>query len=246
MVLSSFRNFSIVLFTLATVVGSACPASAQNDPAAQFSPVLNPAPAIGGTWSYGYENFPLPNPFNLAPVPVSVPVIDAWLPATGLDVGVFHNGTAANQTYSLGGDHATYVPGEIGMHPGPNDQYGIVEFTAATPGYYAIQGVFQGLDSSGLTDTDVRLLENNLTVVSGTVIGDGPGSDVPLSAGPFFLNVGDTLAYAVGGSPAWGSTGLVPGSASVDAVAVPEPSSLVLLGLAVISFATYRLRRRLV
>ncbi len=132
------------------------------------------------------------------------------------------------------------------MHPGPNDQYAIIQFTAPANGQYDIHGTFEGLDSSNLTNTQVDLLWDNNVVSSANVVGDGPLSDETLTFGPVFLNAGDTLAYAVGGNPVWGSTGLVPGSASVNAVAVPEPSSLVLLGLAIMSFAAYRLRRRLV
>ena len=125
MVLSSFRNFSIVLFTLATVVGSAWPASAQIDPAAQFSPVANPNSLPTGTWSYGYENVPLPNTFNLLTVPVPGPLSSWQAPAFG-EVAVYDNATAVNQPFITAIDGAVYAAGEIGMHPGPNDQYAII------------------------------------------------------------------------------------------------------------------------
>ena len=140
-------------------------------------------------------------------------------------------------------DNGVFQSGEIGMHPGPNDQFGVVQFSATTPGLYDIKGTFEGLDLGGATNTLVDLLFNNVPVVSGNVIGDGPGSDVPLSFGPVFLNVGDTLAYAVGGNPFEGSTGLVPGSAFV-AAAIPEPSTFVLLGLGIMGVFGYAVRRR--
>jgi len=127
------------------------------------------------------------------------------------------------------------------MHPGPNDQYGVVQFTAPANGMYTIHGIFEGLDTGG-TNTLVDLLKNNIPVASGNVIGFGPISDVPLSFGPVLLVAGDTLAFAVGGTPVNGSTGLLPGAA-VDAV--PEPTTLALwLGAAAIFMARNRIRIR--
>jgi hypothetical protein len=241
---SNFRTFSIISLTLAMVIGSAGMASAQFDPATDFTLASNPIPSA--VWSYGYENTPLPNPYNLLTLPGIVAGLNYWQsPAFG-EVGVFDNPTVAPVIYNTSIDNATYQPGEIGMHPGPNDQYGVVQFTAPANGQYDIHGTFEGLDSSGLTNTQVDLLWNNNVVASSNVIGDGILSDKTLTFGPVFLNAGDTLAFAVGGNPVWGSTGLVPGSASVDAEVVPEPSSLALLGLAIVSFAAYRLRKRLV
>jgi hypothetical protein len=237
------RMWGVGFLFLAIGIGIAGKAVAQNDPAAQFSAVSNPTPANDGFWGYGYENFPLPNPFNVAPIPVAIPPgpIDSWQTASFGEVGVFHNGTAAAQPYVTASDGAVYQSGEIGMHPGPNDQYGVIQFTATTPGFYSIQGTFVGLDSSGLTNTLVDLLHNNVPVKSGNALGLVP---VPLSAGPFLLNVGDTLAYAVGGNPVFGSTGLVPGSAMVTAVGVPEPSSLSLILIGTLGGLGWTIRRR--
>ena len=204
-----------------------------------FSPASNSTPADGnGAWSYGYENFPIPNAFNLLTIPAPIGVLDSWQsPAFG-QVAVIHNGTAANQLYTLGGDNGVYQSGQLGMHPGPNDQYGVVQFTATTPGFYTIQGAFEGLDSSGLCNTFAYLWLNNapVTPLINVTGFDGP---FPANAGPFFLNVGDTLAYAAGGNPAFGSTGLVPGSAFV-AAAVPEPSAVVPLGSALLDYSDPR------
>ena len=168
--------------------------------------------------------------------------VDAWrAPAFG-DVGVFHNGAAVAVSYiTAAGDNAIYQPGELGMHPGPNAQYGVVQFTAPTNGLYKIHGTFEGIDITGAT-TDVHLLWNNFVVASDSVIGFGPVSDKTLSFGPVLLNAGDTLAYAVGGDPIFGSTGLLPG-ASVDAAAVPEPSTFFVAGLGAIGLVGYLLRR---
>jgi hypothetical protein len=81
----------------------------------------------------------------------------------------------------------------------------------------------------------VYLLHNNVVVATGNVLGFGPGSDVPLASGPFLLNFGDTLAYAVGGGPFNSMTALI--NAQVAAVAAPEPSSCALLGFALLPLA---------
>jgi hypothetical protein len=78
-------------------------------------------------------------------------------------------------------------------------------------------------------------LWNNAVVASGSVLGFGPGSDVPLSSGPILLAAGDTLTYAVGGGTLNSMTALI--GAQVAAVAVPEPSLCALLGLALVLLA---------
>jgi len=74
-------------------------------------------------------------------------------------------------------------------------------------------------------------LANNVPLISGSVVGFGPGSDVPLASGPILLGAGQTLAYAVGGGPANSMTALI--NAQVAAV-IPEPSTYALLGLALV------------
>ena len=159
---SKYRNcFASALFL--TLVLSSVPAIAMPfDPAAQFSAVANP----NGVWSYGFESVPIGSPFNLLPFPSSVPsvpgpAIDSWeLPSAG-EIALLHNGTAVNQLVSTAIDNALYQPDELAMHPGPNDQYGVVEFAAPANGFYEIEGIFQGIDTTGLTNTDVHLLWNN-------------------------------------------------------------------------------------
>jgi hypothetical protein len=227
------RNNGAIAVLLGLVVGTAWLASAQYDPSAQFSPTSNP----NGVWSYSYESVPIGSPFNLLTLPLPVasvpgPFINSWQsPAFG-EVGVFDNGTAASQTVSIGPEISLFNSGELAMHAGPNDEYGMVQFSAPANGIYTIQGTFEGIDVAGTSST-VFLLHNNVVVASGIVIPFGP--PVPLSSGPFLLNVGDTLAYAVGGGPFNSMTALV--NAQVAAAAVPEPSPYALIGLALVLLA---------
>ena len=230
-------NNSAMAVLLGLVVGAARLASAQYDPSLQFSPVANP----NGVWTYGFETVPLGSTFNLLPASVPIPAapgpsIDSWQsPPLGNFLGVFHNGTAAIQTVTTSGTEISqFDPGMLAMNAGPNDEYAIVQFTAPANGIYTIQGTFEGIDTVG-TVSSVYLLENNIVKATGSVLGFGPGSDDPLSSGPFLLGPGDTLAYAVGGITGNSMTALI--DAQVAAVAVPEPSSYALLGLALVPLA---------
>jgi hypothetical protein len=234
------RNDGAIAVLLGLVVGTASLASAQYDPSAQFSPTSNP----NGVWTYGYESVPIGSPFNLLTLPLPVasvpgPFINSWQsPAFGA-VGVFHNGTAIPQSVTIGPETSLFNPGELAMHAGPNDEYGMVEFSAPANGIYTIQGTFEGIDVAGTSST-VFLLHNNAVVASSIVIPFGP--PVPLASAPFLLNVGDTLAFAVGGGPFNSMTALV--NAQVAAVGVPEPSPYALLGFALIPLAVRGFARK--
>jgi hypothetical protein len=229
-----------VAASLALMLNSAALATAQFDPAAQFSPVANP----NVPWSYGFESVPLGSPFKLLILPVAVPsvpgpAIDSWQSPTFGEVGVFHNGTAATQSVTIGPETSIFDTGMLTMHAGPNDEYGMVQFTAPAAGFFTIQGTFEGRDTAGTT-SDVHLLWNNALVATDNVLGFGPLSDKTLSAGPFFLKAGDTLAYAVGGGPFNSMTALI--GAQVAAAAAPEPSTFILAALGGLALLVYRRR----
>jgi len=231
-------NTYALALLLGLAVGAARSASAQYDPSAQFSPVANP----NGVWSYGFESVPLGSPFNLLTVPAPVPAvpgptIDSWQDPFFGAIGVFHNGTAVPQTVTtVGPETSLFNPGELAMNAGPNDEYAMVQFTAPVNGIYTIQGTFEGIDTA-TTVSQVFLLANNVPLISGSVVGFGPGSDVPLASGPILLGAGQTLAYAVGGGPANSMTALI--NAQVAAV-IPEPSTYALLGLALVPLVVRR------
>ncbi len=157
---SKLRHCGAVALFLASVVGAARPAVAQYDPSAQFSATNNP----NGVWTYGFEVVPLGSAFTLLPAPVSVspgpgPAVDSWqLP--GYVQSVLHNGTTMTQFVNTAFDNAIYDPGMLAMHPGANDEFAMVQFTAPAAGIYSIQGTFEGIDTAWTT-SNVYLLLNN-------------------------------------------------------------------------------------
>src|ERR1035437_1314392 len=226
------RNNGAVAVLLGLVVGTARLASAQYDPLVQFSPSSNP----NGLWSYGFISLPLGSPFNLLTLPTIVGTgVNAWVSPSFGGIGVLYNGTATIQTVTDPEDNAIYQPGMLAMHPGPNNEYAIVQFTVPTSGIYTFQGWFEGIDTSGTT-TDVHLLVNNVDAAGNSVIGYGTSSERWVAFGPRFYNAGDTLAYAVGSGangPAFDTTALI----YAQILAVPEPSPYALLGLALVPLA---------
>ena len=226
------RNHGAIAVLLGLVVVTAWLASAQFDPSAQFSPAGNP----NGVWTYGYESVPIGSPFNLLTLPIPLPsvpgpFVDSWQsPAFGA-VGVFHNGTAAAQSLTVGPETSLFDSGMLAMHAGPNDEYGMVQFSAPASGIYTISGNVrrhryrrhnEHCVSVAQQRCDSHRQHNSFWA----------RNDVPLASGPFLLNVGDTLAYAVGGGPFNSMTALI--NAQVAAVGVPEPSPYALLGLALV------------
>jgi hypothetical protein len=232
------RKNGAITVVLGLVLGTTWLALGQYDPSTQFSPVVNP----NSVWTYGFETVPLGSPFNLltAPVPIASvpgPAIDSWQsPPLGNFLGVFHNGTPLNQIVTTSGTEVSqFDPGMLALNAGPNDEYAMVQFSAPANGIYTFQATFEGIDTAGTVST-VYLLKNNAVVAAGNVLGFGPSSDVPLSSGPFLLNAGDTLTYAVGGLTANSMTALI----GAQVAAVPEPSPYALLGSALVPLALRR------
>lgn len=158
------------------------------DAAADYSPGSNP----GGVWSYGYS-LTLGSPLILHTDHFRSSGVDLWRTNFGLgDPAVFHNPEASPLSFGT----ITLQAGELGLHPGPQNQLQIVRFTAPSAGAYRVSGSFSGRDVVGTT-TDVHLLAGGISVFDGAVTGFGPDS------GPSFdeivtLPAGGFLDFAVG------------------------------------------------
>ena len=129
------------------------------------------------------------------------------------------------------------------MHPGPQDQYSVIRFTAPSAGTYQLATSFYGLDFVGPTTTDVHVLLDGTSLFNGEVDGFGAGS------GPSFrsnlkLLQGDTVDFAVG----FGSNGTYfndsTGITATLAVGIPEPASLILLSIGIAGLGVLAVNRK--
>ena len=197
-----------------------------HDTAEEFSNINNP----NGVWRYGYSatlGGALTLHVDNGPHPAYT-TIDNWHTDLGYGIPVIlRNSTALTVTNDTG--TIVLAPGQLAQHPGTGGQFSVVRFTSPFPSVFNVSGSFFGADIAGTT-TDAHILKNGSSLLDGLVNGFGAGT------GPSFnlnisLNAGDQLDFAVG----WGANNEFSfDSTGMEAVItqVPEPATLVLVGLA--------------
>ena len=205
-----------------------------HDVAADFSSTSNP----NGVWSYGFSTT-LGSAFTLGSTHGNAYGIDYWVnDYTVAAPSVTHNGTVSPITFST----ATWQPGQLGFHPGANGVNCVIRFTTPTHSPFLLDATFSGLDFAGKTTTDVHILLNGVSIFDGIVNGFGAGS------GPSFnttlaLNAADTVDFTVGfgqdGTHGYDTTGL-----AATLTPVPEPSTLILIGLGIPAIVCHIRRHR--
>ncbi|MEN6452561.1 MAG: PEP-CTERM sorting domain-containing protein [Thermoguttaceae bacterium] len=199
-----------------------------------FSATDNP----NGPWSYGIS-LTLGGSFLIDDTPLSSG-LDSWLyQGNGNYAHLAHNGTA--DTY-YEGSGVTLPANGVCLHPGRGGDFAVIRWTAPLAALISIKGGFTGQDTTG-GSTDVHVLHNGETsVFDGTVSGYGPGSGPDFSI-DLSVSVGDTLDFVVGcGTGSWwdDTTGLV-----ARITAVPEPSTIALVGVGCVALYGFsRLRRQ--
>ncbi len=235
---SSKKSALIATFAaLCCLIVTALPvAAATYNAAADFSASSNP----NGVWSYG--SLSLLTGFTLSTSNVasySGSGLAGWL--GNLDARpdgipyILYNGTANPITLV----NSTYQPGQLGLQSGLNGQYSDVRWTAPFSGSFSIAATFSGLSSAG-DSSDVHILLNGTSIFDANV----NGSPNPQSySGTQALAAGAILDFISGtgsdGNPNEGNTGL-----AATIVAVPEPTTVSLVGMAFGSLLAFRLRKR--
>ncbi len=215
------------------------------DIATDFSATNNPngvwsygsTPTLGGTFTALTNNNPLE------------PGVSQWYAVTnGFGPNVLLNGNSTPVTYD---GTLAMNPGQFLMSPGTPD-YVVARWTAPSAGAYQIDALFEGMQYVVGDTVDVHVLDNNTSIFDGDVIGWAGSSYISTPAfGPspeqaynttVNLTQGATVDFVIGdggNGQSYDSTGL-----SVVISSVPEPSTMVLLGLATVLIATADAWRR--
>jgi hypothetical protein len=219
--LAIVRILLSIVLTAVYLTGNSC--SAQTfDVATDFSATNNP----NGVWSYGWsEN--LTSPLNLYNEHKKVLTdLDLWDTENSLwnNPNVIYNGTPSVITDI--GNHITWQPGQLSLHPGFEGVYSHARWTAPIAGMIDIVATFVGLDEDGTT-VDVHVLHNNDSLFESWIHSYAAPESF---SGTIIVGSGDIIDFAVGYGDNYNllddTTGL-----SATIITVPEPATLLLLGL---------------
>jgi len=196
-----------------------------------FSATANP----NGPWNFGWSGTPAGalTPFTLLPTGNALTQWSAQFDRFNTPTLV-HNATSA--TVSPGGTALPYAAGASVLHPGPNGEFAIAQWTAPIAGTFALATAFSNGDTVGAT-TDISVLRNSTVLGTGSVTF---GTSYLFSANPVTLAPGDTLRFVVGNGGNGHNFDSTFVSAQITALAVPEPSTWML----VVAVGQLRRRRR--
>ena len=193
------------------------------DVAADFSATNNP----NGVWSYGWSST-LTSVFNQYTdkyKPEGMGGIDVWGSGDrSYGPSVAYNGTGSAIT--IDEHNITWQIGQLSLGPGYNGQYSHARWTAPYAGTFDIATVFTLLDGDG-GSTDVYVLHNGVSLFDGGLYGFGVPSSFSSFSTTVSVGIDDTIDFAVG----YGGDGFWNDSTALSATIVPEPATLLLLGL---------------
>jgi hypothetical protein len=167
-----------------------------------FSTTANP----NGDWSYG-SRATLGGAFQLHTLPFADCGCAGW--ESGGFLGILRNPSFQAQTCGT----VVFTAVGVTMHPGFNGEYSVARWTAPSAGTFDVVAVFQGAETVPTT-SDAAILQNGTVVVAAPVNGFGPPGAI--FGGPFTLNQGDTLDFAVG----FGANGTFDGDSTFVGVSI--------------------------
>jgi hypothetical protein len=185
--------FPLTLTSFATITISCW------DAASEFNDSENPDAANpSGVWSYGWKKT-LTGKFVPATTRANDPPhTSGWSSASGYPY-IGHNTHAIPITVNM--NPVVLPPLALALHPGPNNEYAVVRFTAPADGTYKVSGQFYALDDNAAgTATDVWVLpnESKTGAFSGKVDYYGGAKSASFTSTVFQLKKGNTLDFQVG------------------------------------------------
>ncbi len=203
-----------ILITSLLLLASLPISAATFDAAADFSANNNP----NSVWSYGWSETLGSNFHHYTKQAKNPGGVDVWY-QNGYQL-VAHNGTGVASI--------AWPVDQLGFHPGQNNAYSIIRWTAPTTETYSVTASFVGADNA---TTDVHVLNNGHALFQGDI--NGIGSRAQLLPIQIAINAGDTIDFTVGwganGNINYDTTGL---SATISSVPIPGAFWLFGAGLA--------------
>jgi hypothetical protein len=221
-------RFGVLASALAAFALSTAPAQAQVFNAATDFSVTNGNPNTapsGATWVYG-ETLGPTGAFTTYVNTSAVAGFNIWIGTSPVQSTPFIGRNNSGST-TLG-----TLPGQLAIHPGPNNRYSVLQFIAPYVGSFSVNSQFFAGDSG---ETNALIYLNGQSVAP--LFNTATTSNNPSYSSVLALSTGDILSFSVG--PGVGTTNfqndttpinvVITGTPVSGGASAPEPGTLALL-----------------